>query len=352
MEDGVLSFTSSRQQPPASSVPLTSAPKWKGRSFGWLVAALVLAGIGTAVAFPPTRPFDPRLLMPKVEARAKNQGRFRFVALGDSKNNHPFTDVLARAAALKPDFALTLGDLVERGAGPSGQEQYDRLAEMAGGFMRRVPTWPVLGNHEVSGGDAAAARANFSRFFGLSEANYAFDVGGARFIALAWPEPDAAGRAWLERELQGARGRLIFVFQHNPYYTAGSKTLVKNAPDEVTRLFTRYRVTAVFQGHDHGYYRTRRGGVWYITSAGAGAQIYRLNRFREALPGDVFYGAAPSEGSPVAASQYWLHRPGGQDRTFYSPQHFVVVVDVNGRRVTARAVTSSGEELDALTLTN
>jgi hypothetical protein len=177
-------------------------------------------------------------------------------------------------------------------------------------------------------------------------------VGSARFIALDWPAPDAAGRAWLERQLEGARGRLIFVFQHNLYYTVGSQSRVKNAPDAVTRLFTRYGVTAVFQGHDHGYYRTRRAGVWYITSAGAGAQIYRLNRFREALPDDVFYGAAPTEGSPVGTRKYWLHRPGGQDRTFYSPQHFVVVVDVNGRRVTARAVTSTGEELDALVLSS
>jgi hypothetical protein len=168
---------------------------------------------------------------------------------------------------------------------------------------------------------------------------------------LTGPGADAAGRAWLERELEGARGRLIFIFQHNLYYTVGSKRAVKNAPDEVTRLFTRYKVTAVFQGHDHGYYRTRRDGVWYITSAGAGAQIYHLNRFREALPEDVFYGAAPSEGSPAAVGKYWLHRPGGRDRTFDSPQFFLVVVDVNGRHVTARAVTSGGEELDALELT-
>jgi 3',5'-cyclic AMP phosphodiesterase CpdA len=337
MEDEALSFTSS--------------PKGKGRRLGWLAAALVLVGTGTAVAFPPARPFDPRLLMTKVEARAKNQGQFRFVVLGDSKNNPPFTAVLEQAAALKPDLALSTGDLVDRGAGRHGAAEYDRLAEMAGAFMRRVPTWPVAGNHELDGGDATRAEKNFARFFGLRDENYAFDVGPARFIALTWPAPDAAGRAWLERQLAGARGRLIFVFQHNLYYTAGSDTLVKNAPDDVTRLFTRYGVTAVFQGHDHGYYRTRRDGVWYITSAGAGAQLYHLNRFREALPGDVFFGWAPLEGSPVGPDKYWLHRPGGHDRTYDSPQHFLVVVDVNGRHITARTVTIRGEELDALALT-
>jgi hypothetical protein len=319
------------------------------RFVGWLCGVLVSLTAAAAGAFPPAQPFDPRPLMPAVQRHIK-KGRFRFVVLGDSKNNPPFSAVLEQAAAVKPDFAITTGDLVDRGAGVRGEEQYDRLAEMAGVFMRRIPTWPVAGNHEESGGDVAEARANYSHFFGLDEGNYSFDAGGARFISLTWPAPDSAGQAWLQRELEGARGRLIFVFQHNLYYTVGSKKPVKNAPDEVTRLFSRYGVTAVFQGHDHSYYRTRRDGVWYITSAGAGAQIYHLDRFREALPDDVFYGAAPSEDSPVAGGKYWLHRPGRRERTFDTPQHFLVVVDVNGRHVTARAVTSSGEELDALEL--
>jgi 3',5'-cyclic AMP phosphodiesterase CpdA len=315
-----------------------------------LLSAIALAAGTTAVrAFPPERPFDPRPLMPAAEAHAR-EGHFRFVVFGDSKNNPPFAAVLQTAAALKPDFALSTGDLVDRGAGPRGASEYDRLAEMAGRFMRRVPLWPVNGNHELNGGEAAEARENSRRFFGFADENYSFDVGNARFIALEWPAPDAATRSWLEGKLKGARGRLIFVFQHNPYYTAGSKTQVKNAPDETTRLFTKYGVTAVFQGHDHGYYRTRREGVWYITSAGAGAEIYRLNRFREALPGDVFYGWAPLQGAPVSADRYWLHAAGGRDRTFDNPRYYVVVVDVSGSHVTARTVTTRGEELDSLEL--
>jgi hypothetical protein len=311
---------------------------------------LLALGALAAATFPPERPFNPRLFMPAVQARAQG-GRFRFVVLGDSKNNPPFADVLRLTASLKPDFVLSTGDLVDKGSGRLGTREYDRLAEMAGSFMRQVPTWPVLGNHEVSGGDASEARENYKRFFGIEEGNYSFDVGPARFIALAWPEPDAAGQAWLEQQLAAARGRLIFVFQHNLYYTVGSKMQVKNRASPITRMFGRYGVTTVFQGHDHGYYRTRRDGVWYITSAGAGAQIYRLNRFREALPEDVFYGWAPMDGSPVAPDRYWLRR-GGRDRTFNRPQHFVVVVDVDGRKVTARAVTTAGEELDSLTLSS
>jgi 3',5'-cyclic AMP phosphodiesterase CpdA len=316
----------------------------------WLAGALAWGASLGAAAFPPARAFDPRPLMAAARARAK-EGRFRFVVLGDSKNNRPFRDVLRLTDSFQPDFVLTTGDLVDRGAGPSGRREYDRLAERAGEFLRRVPTWPVMGNHEVNGGDAAEARANFERFFGLTESNYTFDVGPARFIGLTWPAPDRAGRAWLKEQLAEARGRLIFIFQHNLYYTVGSQTQVPNTPDELTRLFTRYQVTAVFQGHDHGYYRTRRDGVWYLTSAGAGAQIYRLNRCREAQPDDVFYGLAPREGAPVGPDRYWLHGPGGHDRSFERPRYFVVVVDVNGPQVTARMVTTAGEELDVATVT-
>src|SRR5204862_7250161 len=111
-------------------------------------------GPGTAVAFPPARPFDPRLLMPKVEARAKHQGHFRFVVLGDSKNNPPFTAVLEQAAALKPDLAVSTGDLVDKGAGRQGASEYGRLAELPGAFMRRLPPGRVAGHHELA--DASA----------------------------------------------------------------------------------------------------------------------------------------------------------------------------------------------------
>src|SRR5689334_14919054 len=62
-----------------------------------LAGALIALAAGSVTAFPPPRAFDPRPLMPAVEARAKD-GRLRFVVFGDSKNNPPFTAVLDKAA--------------------------------------------------------------------------------------------------------------------------------------------------------------------------------------------------------------------------------------------------------------
>src|SRR5260370_24551152 len=130
MEDGNLSFTSSPHR------LITTSRNSQGRNLGWLIAALVLVGAAAARAFPPSQPFDPRPLMRPVQQHAKS-GRFRFVGLGDSTNNPPFPGVLERTAALTPDFAISTGDLVERGAGARGQEEYDRLAEVAGGLVQR-----------------------------------------------------------------------------------------------------------------------------------------------------------------------------------------------------------------------
>ena len=63
------------------------------------------------------------------------------------------------------------------------------------------------------------------------------------------------------------------------------------------------------------------------------AQIYRLNRFREALPEDVFYGWAPADGSPVGPDQYWLRRPDGRTALVPFVKAIVPEVDVAGGRV-------------------
>jgi 3',5'-cyclic AMP phosphodiesterase CpdA len=316
--------------------------------------SLVLAALG-GWAFPPEKPFDPRPRMAAVKARV-GDGAFRFAVFGDSKNNTPFWGLLRFVDRQRPDFVLTTGDLVDRGGGSRGEREYDTLAAKGGWFLQKYPTWPVAGNHELSGG-STEGRANFERFFGMSPGRYAFTCGRAKFIALDWPLPATRGagaagetQSWLERELAAARDAPKFIFLHNLFYTVGSKAEPLNRPTALTRLLTRYGVTAVFQGHDHGYYRTRRDGVWYITSAGAGAPIYTLNRLDSALPEDVFYGRAPAGQNKAPIGDYWLHVPSRPDRADPAPRTFAVFVTVDGKKVTGRTLAADGEEWDRFTL--
>jgi hypothetical protein len=50
-----------------------------------------------------------------------------------------------------------------------------------------------------------------------------------------------------------------------------------------------YGVDLVFSGHDHYYYRTVRNGVTYITTGGAGADLYTNEDTSEWQDGDVFF---------------------------------------------------------------
>jgi 3',5'-cyclic AMP phosphodiesterase CpdA len=276
------------------------------------------------------------------------EGPFTFAVFGDSKNNPPFWDLLRFIDRQKPDFAVTTGDLVDRGGGARGAQEYATLARSGGWFLQKYPTWPVPGNHELAGG-ANDARRNYERFFGFPPGRYSFRCGPATFAVLDWPTPGREATAWLERTLTAAGDGPKFVVLHDVLYTVGSKA-AGNRPTPLTRLFTQHRVTAVFQGHDHGYYRTRRDGVWYITSAGAGAEIYRLRHWKSALNGDVFYGRAPTGQSFAPPGAYWLRHPHREDLIEPRPRTFAVFVTVDGSRVTVRTLAANGDEWDRFEL--
>jgi hypothetical protein len=305
-------------------------------------------------------PYDPR---PKMEAlRAKTNdaadGKMKFLVFGDAKHSPHFSTVLKYADSLKPDFCITTADLVNKGAGDQGEIDYDKLDKQGGWFLAKHITWPTVGNHELSGG--ADGVNNWDEFFNLPDPWYSFDYGNATFIALGWPKTyqNDEKLAWLESTLKAAntKGQHIFVYLHRPYYTVGAKAFsdVEGKPNATTDLFEKYGVTAVFSGHDHIYYRTKRGGVNYIISAGAGATIYPLTREHLAVEGDVYYGrdVAPKMAAAFEAADmddkkrtavlegakypnsYRFH-PGDEreDTTFKDAMYYVVQVSIDGDEV-------------------
>lgn len=238
-------------------------------------------------------PYNPEPKMAVLKADLiKNQVSMHFLVFGDSKGSKHFPDVLKRADSLKPDFCITTADLVNKGAGSSGVKDYDLLDSMGGWFMRKYPMWPTVGNHEEAGGDDGIE--NFTNFFGMEKAMYSFEYGNAKFIALPWPKlkNDTTKLKWLENELKTAGEKHIFIYKHRPHYTVGRKSYsdVEGKATATTKLYDKYKVKAVFSGHDHIYYRTKRNSTHYIISAGAGAPIYELKREKDAIDGDVLYG--------------------------------------------------------------
>ena len=302
-------------------------------------------------------PYNP---IPKMELlkekNGKNVSKMHFLVFGDSKGTDFFKQVLLRADSLNPEFCLTTADLVKKGGGIKGKEDYEKLDEQGGWFMKKYPMWPTVGNHESFGGKDAMH--NFTNFFGIKHNLYSFEYGNAKFIALPWPKiKDVPERlAEFEEELKSANGKLIFVFKHRPHYDVGSKKYndVEGEETAVTKLYDKYGVTAVFSGHDHIYYRTKRNATTYIISAGAGAPIYSLKREKDAIPGDAYYGKRWKEDRENSATEYKFVSSDGTTSDIEEAMYYVVSVRIDGDKVDIQMIDSKTGKVwdEALISTN
>jgi|LGVF01.1.fsa_nt_gb glycerophosphoryl diester phosphodiesterase len=295
--------------------------------------------------------------IPKMKLLKRENGRktkkMHFLVFGDSKGTVYFKDVLNRADSLQPDFCLTTADLVKKGGGESGKIDYKQLDDDGGWFMRKYPMWPTVGNHEESGGTDAID--NFSNFFGIKKPMYTFKYGNAIFIALPWPKikDDKKKLKWLEKKLKSAKGKHIFIFKHRPDYDVGSKKYedVEGIETTTTRLYDKYKVTAVFSGHDHIYYRTKRNETNYIISAGAGAPIYALKREKDAIKGDVYYGKRFKEDLKNSKTEYKFVAADGTVTGIPKAMYYVLSVKVDGDNVSIEMIDSkTGKIWDKATI--
>jgi len=177
----------------------------------------------------------------------------------------------------KPDFAIVLGDYVDKGRTLQAEMAY--LKHIEGVFSKfKGPRHHVIGNHDV----ATLTKAQFVAGTGMPAPNYSFDSGPIHCIVLDanyrkdlkpynagnfnWTQtyvpPDEL--KWLASDLKKAAGKTV-IFIHQPLDDEKGPHGVKNAP-EVRRIMERSgKVLAVFQGHNHaGAYR-RINGIDYCT---------------------------------------------------------------------------------------
>jgi hypothetical protein len=72
---------------------------------------------------------------------------------------------------------------------------------------------------------------------------------------------------------------------HHPPFSVSLHGGQRELREAWTPLFEKYRVDAVFSGHDHAYSRAERAGVRYFVSGGGGAPLYP--RKRKSSPIDI-----------------------------------------------------------------
>lgn len=208
---------------------------------------------------------------------------YRFIVFGDSRSNpSSHRRVVERIRGEVPDFLLGTGDMVNDGL---SDQDWQQFFDIEGELLRDNVMFPSLGNHDRQGKGRTAD--NYRKYFSLPENSpdperyYAFTYGNARFLVLdsnAYSFALTDQTAWIEQQLQAARLddsiRHVFVSMHHPPFSIslhGGRTELRDA---WTPLFERYKVDAVFSGHDHVYSRAFRNGVHYFVSGGGGAPLY------------------------------------------------------------------------------
>jgi hypothetical protein len=222
---------------------------------------------------------------------------FNFVAIGDSRSR---LDVHARIVEKimekNPRFVVNSGDLVGNGLSIHDWEGFFKVNKE---FMKNTPYYPVLGNHEKDS-------PYYYDFFELpnNERYYYFTVGDALFIVLdseglrttipafvSESEEDKywydsgikyqeTQKEWLENVLNlNKEAGFIFVFQHLPLYSVKASRVEesKMAREFWGDIFARHGVQVFLNGHDHHYHHAIDNGVHFITSAGAGAPLYKVD---------------------------------------------------------------------------
>ncbi len=195
---------------------------------------------------------------------------FDFFFLGDLHGVfHHFQQIVAAANTQKPLFIMVNGDLTHGGT----LRDYHRFADLLG--TSQVPCFTSIGNHDRrTFGSRAIYRKMFAPMY------YGFDVGPTRFLVLDSSRKRGLQRIqyrWLERELQQAGQKRVFVALHRPPVCPKYNYLSFSASTNVRRflrLMRVYGVELVLGSHVHAFAEFTRQDVRYIVSGGGGGALW------------------------------------------------------------------------------
>lgn len=267
---------------------------------GALTQTLIFAAALTACAGPPLPP-----LAAPAEPTVSSDGPI--VVLGDTQrtlaaeefflgreqNEAERRELIAKIAnEERPAFVVHLGDMVSVGASGDEWQYFDRLISPL--RARRIPIFPVFGNHDLWGARHEAVRLAAQRFPELAR-------GGAyarrhRGLGLIWLNSNLQGDAarrqaeWFERVLRAfdeeSATRGVAVFMHHPAYTNGKDR--QGQPYVVEQLVPRFlaarKALVLMSGHVHGYERFSKANRAFIVSGGAGGPRVRYRVCGDAAP--------------------------------------------------------------------
>jgi 3',5'-cyclic AMP phosphodiesterase CpdA len=254
------------------------------RRWLWVGLGSVVALAAVSLTIPQVRSYvthwggSPTHTTPLQPYAAGSEPELRLAVVGDI--GHPGGRERATAAAiteagrLRPyDALVLLGDNVYPRGDPAGLDDtvFEPFAEVLRDGAR---LWPILGNHDVMDGNAAANVVAL----GMPGRWYAEELDDLLYVALDSNDLNGRQLAWLDRVLAGSDARWKIVALHHPPYSAGYQGSDLEARRLVSPILERHGVQLVLSGHEHDYERSRPiGGVTYVVS-GAGSETRRTGR--------------------------------------------------------------------------
>jgi Icc-related predicted phosphoesterase len=269
----------------------------------WIFLAAVVFVTSCSRLTPRTASAQPSTPPSPADLQLKVSAPLRFVAYGDTRFHNPKdaeaanptarVTLVQAIASVNPAFVCFSGDIVYNGYDQDDWKAWD--TETAIWRDRKIPVYPVLGNHDLHGDQKIALQNYFQRFPDLKESRY-YSVRAANALLLALDssldEVSGPQGQWLASKLDNIPSDVDFVFFlfHHPPYTsssddkkyggghsarAGEQALAKMLEDRQAHTRARF---VVFSGHVHNYERHEHGGVTYFVSGGGGAHAYPIER--------------------------------------------------------------------------
>lgn len=224
--------------------------------------------------------------------------RRTFVVVGDTqstsgwefwreRNDRERKGIIDEITRREPAFVIHVGDLTTRGSSEKHWQEFDQLHQ--GLRERKIPYFPVLGNHEFYGKDDKALALFFVRFPHLERRrwySFAWKGVGLVFLDSNFSKLDALEshrqQRWYQRELERFENDptidFILAFCHEPPFT-NSRIVGPNKRSEkdFADPFLQFRKTAFFfSGHSHSYERFERGGKSFVVTGGGGGPRHRV----------------------------------------------------------------------------
>lgn len=214
----------------------------------------------------------------------------RFALFGNTAPASPFSgftpaldSVISSIESEKPAVIIHTGDAIYGGSESDGINERDvrRQFKIFFAAMKNFhyAYYTIPGDRDLFNGAASL----YMEYSGRKRF-YSFNYGSMHFITLDTSAADDnfiddIQTEWLKKDLENFRGsNAIFVFFHRPFLSTRKKGVIYPVPEGLHKIFTEFRVKAVFSGGDKTYGSSIYDSVRYIQAGCSGYIDEKDNR--------------------------------------------------------------------------